>query len=61
MPIIEEHLNIVYHCRRTQGQQSENITRNFIRFLSFACGLPEIRLIVAGKLEMWLINPKISR
>ena len=54
--VVKEQLN-----RRTQGQQSENITRNFIRFLSFACGLPEIRLIVAGKLEMWLINPKISR
>ena len=47
--------------RRTQGQQSENITRNFIRLLTFASGLPEIRKAVAVKLEMWLINPKISR
>ena len=44
----------------TLGQQSE-LTRNFIRFLTFACGVPEVRLIVASKLEIWLINPKIAR
>ena len=54
--VVKEQLN-----RRTQGQQSENITRNFIRLLTFAAGLPEIRKEVAAKLEMWLINPKISR
>ena len=54
--VVREQLN-----RRTQGQQSENITRNFIRLLTFAAGLPEIRKEVAAKLEMWLINPKISR
>ena len=54
--IVKEQLN-----RRSQSQQNENITKNFIRFLTFSCGLQEIRLIVAGKLEMWLINPKISR
>ena len=54
--VVKEQLN-----RRTQGQQSENITRNFIRLLTFATGLAEIRLLVASKLEMWLINPKISR
>ena len=54
--VVREQLN-----RRTQGQQSENITRNFIRLLTFASGLPEIRKEVAVKLEMWLINPKISR
>ena len=31
------------------------------RFLTFTCGLPELRHLVVGKLEMWLINPKISR
>ena len=54
--IVKEQLN-----RRSQSQQNENITKNFIRFLTFSCGLPEVRLIVASKLEMWLINPKISR
>ena len=54
--IVKEQIN-----RRSQGQQSENITKNFIRFLTFACGLVDIRLTVANKLEMWLINPKISR
>ena len=54
--IVKEQIN-----RRSQGQQSENITKNFIRFLTFACGLVDIRNTVANKLEMWLINPKISR
>ena len=31
--VVKEQLN-----RRTQGQQGENITRNFIRLLTFACG-----------------------
>ena len=54
--VVKEQLN-----RRTQGQQGENITRNFIRLLTFACGVPEIRLLVASKLDVWLMNPKISR
>ena len=54
--IVKDQLN-----RRSQGQGVENITRNFIRFLTFACGLGEVRQIVTGKLEMWLMNPKISR
>ena len=68
---VKEQLN-----RRQQGQTTENITRNFIRldsrtiifyqsspfrFLTFACGLVEVRLAASQKLEMWLINPKLSR
>jgi len=53
MNIVREQLN------RRQG--TENITRNFIKFLTSACGLPEIRLLVVSKLEMWLMNPKVSR
>jgi hypothetical protein len=33
----------------------------YIRFLTYACGLPELRHHVVSKLEMWLMNPKISR
>eukprot|EP00092_Neocalanus_flemingeri_P015764 GFUD01017066.1.p1 GENE.GFUD01017066.1~~GFUD01017066.1.p1 ORF type:complete len:2079 (+),score=577.03 GFUD01017066.1:73-6309(+) len=54
--IVKEQLT-----RRSQGQGVENITRNFIRFLTFACGLGEVRQVVTAKLEMWLMNPKISR
>jgi len=52
--IVKEQLT-----RRSQGQG--DITRNFIRFLTFACGLGEVRQVVTGKMEMWLMNPKISR
>jgi len=47
--------------RRQQGQGTENITRNFIKFLTFACGSGEVRQLAASKLEMWMMNPKISR
>ena len=41
LTIVKDQLN-----RRSQGQGVENITRNFIRFLTFACGLGEVRQIV---------------
>ena len=44
---------------RRQG--TDNITRNFIKFLTTACGLLEVRTLVVAKLEMWIMNPKISR
>lgn len=53
MEVVREHLN------RRQG--SDNITRNFLRFLTSACGLPEVRLIVMSKIEMWVMSPKVSK
>ena len=47
--------------RRQQGQGTENITRNFIRFLTYACGSAEVRQVASSRLEMWMMNPKISR
>ena len=51
--VVKEQFN------RRQG--TDNITRNFIKFLTNACGLLEIRSMVVQKLEMWIMNPKISR
>ena len=51
--VVKEQFN------RRQG--TDNITRNFIKFLTTACGLLEIRHLVVPKLEMWIMNPKISR
>ena len=31
------------------------------RFLTFACGSPEVRQLASSRLEMWMMNPKISR
>merc|ERR1719427_701510 len=53
MNTVREQLN------RRQG--ADNITRNFLRFLTYACGLQEVRHLVVHKLEMWLINQKICR
>jgi len=53
MDIVHEQLN------RRQGQ--DNITRNFLKFLSSVCGIVDVRQIVISKLEMWIMNPKISR
>lgn len=51
---------IFYFSYRRQGG-SDNITRNFIKFLTSVCGLLEVRHMVLPKLEMWIMNPKISR
>jgi len=45
----------------TRRQGTDNITRNFLKFLTSACGLPEVRLTVIPKIEMWVMNPKVSR
>ncbi|XP_040574316.1 integrator complex subunit 1 [Lepeophtheirus salmonis] len=55
MEIVREQLN-----RRSQG---ENVTKNFLKFLTNACGLIEVRLAVMPKIEVWMMNihQKISR
>ncbi|CAH0389258.1 unnamed protein product [Bemisia tabaci] len=51
--VIRDQLN------RRQGV--ENMTRNVIKLLSAACGLAEVRAMVAPRLEVWLQNPKLMR
>ncbi len=53
LDVVREQFN------RRQG--TDNITRNFVKFLSNVCGIIEIRQMVVPKLEMWIMNPKISR
>lgn len=51
MEVVREHLN------RRQG--SDNITRNFLRFLTSACGLPEVSLsitLICNKLTRSLLK-----
>ena len=57
-----EHMVVeVVREQFNRRQGTDNITRNFIKFLTTACGLLEIRHLVVPKLEMWIMNPKISR
>ncbi|XP_050499679.1 integrator complex subunit 1 [Diabrotica virgifera virgifera] len=42
-------------------QQPETITKNFVRFLSTACGLVEIRIIAVSRIETWLHNHKLMK
>lgn len=42
-------------------QQPETITKNFVRFLSIACGLVEIRIIAVSRIESWLHNHKLMK
>lgn len=37
------------------------INRNFLKMLTSLCGLSEVRLIIASRLEAWLQNPKLMR
>ncbi|KAJ9601644.1 hypothetical protein L9F63_000177 [Diploptera punctata] len=53
MDAVREQLN--------RRQPAENITRNFLRLLSASCGLVEVRILSAPRLEMWLQNPKLMR
>jgi len=36
------------------------VSRNLLRFLTTAAGLPDIRLKVAQKIEGWIQNPKVG-
>ncbi|XP_021917589.1 integrator complex subunit 1 [Zootermopsis nevadensis] len=53
MDAVREQLN--------RRQSPENITRNFLRLLSASCGLVEVRVTTAPRLEIWLQNPKLMR
>lgn len=56
---------IILECIKEQitrrQQQPEAITKNFVRFLSTACGLVEIRLIAVSRIETWLHNHKLMK
>lgn len=42
-------------------QSTEGISRNLLKLLSISAGILEIRVMVAGKLEVWLQNAKLVR
>ena len=46
---------------RRQQPVTDVITRNFLKFLASTAGIPEIRVLAAQRLELWISNPKLSR
>ncbi|BES89143.1 integrator complex subunit [Nesidiocoris tenuis] len=45
----------------TRRQSTDLINRNFLKMLNSLCGVGEVRLLVASRLENWLQNPKLVR
>lgn len=39
---------------------ADNVSRNLLKFLITAVGFPELRLLVAQKIDSWIQNPKVS-
>ncbi|KAL0272623.1 UNVERIFIED_CONTAM: hypothetical protein PYX00_005524 [Menopon gallinae] len=52
---------IIMDIQLNRRQTPESVTRNYLKLLSSACGLVEIRYSAAPKLEMWLQNPKLMK
>uniref|UniRef100_A0A182NU73 Uncharacterized protein n=1 Tax=Anopheles dirus TaxID=7168 RepID=A0A182NU73_9DIPT len=53
MDAVKDQLN------RRQGPECS--TKNFLRFLSLACGILEVRAFVVPRLEMWIHNGKLVK
>ena len=60
-PTIKSLKAYILHLVGEQMGRHGDISRNFLRFLTTAAGLPDIRLKVAQKVEGWIQNPKVSK
>lgn len=38
---------------------ADNVSRNLLKFLITSVGFPELRLLVAQKIDSWIQNPKV--
>ena len=38
---------------------TDNVSKSLLRFFTVAVGLPELRLLVAQKVDSWMQNPKV--
>lgn len=59
--VVEQIVTEAIKEQLLRRQAPENTTRNFLRMLSATCGLVEVRLTAAQRLETWLQNPKLTR
>lgn len=59
--VVEQIVLEVIKEQLARRQQPETISKNFVRFLSTACGLVEIRVIAVSRIETWLHNHKLMK
>ncbi|KAH7957411.1 hypothetical protein HPB52_018572 [Rhipicephalus sanguineus] len=57
---IEHYILEVIH-EQLNRRQPMDISKNLLRLLVSACGISEVRSLVAHRLETWLQNPKLTR
>lgn len=57
---IEHYMLEVIH-EQLNRRQPMDISKNLLRLLVSACGISEVRSLVAHRLETWLQNPKLTR
>ncbi|XP_064459431.1 integrator complex subunit 1-like [Ornithodoros turicata] len=57
---IEQYILEIIHEQLTRRQPMD-ISKNLLRLLICACGISEVRSLVAHRLETWLQNPKLTR
>ncbi|XP_077510798.1 integrator complex subunit 1 [Amblyomma americanum] len=57
---IEHYILEVIH-EQLNRRQPMDISKNLLRLLVCACGISEVRSLVAHRLETWLQNPKLTR
>lgn len=57
---VEQYILEVIH-EQLNRRQPMDISKNLLRLLICACGISEVRSLVAHRLETWLQNPKLTR
>lgn len=56
---VRDYVEEVIRDLVTRRQPMDNVSRNVLRVLGSTCGISEIRLLVAQRLELWIQNPKV--
>ncbi|XP_053212100.1 integrator complex subunit 1-like [Panonychus citri] len=59
--VVYDYVYDIINEQLTRRQVPSEINRNVLKLLISTVGIPQIRLLVAQKLEIWLQNPKLSR
>lgn len=52
-------LQLVNEQLSRHNMPADNVSRNLLKFLINAVGFPELRLLVAQKIDSWIQNPKV--
>ncbi len=52
-------LQLVTEQLGRHNMPADNVSRNLLKFLITSVGFPELRLLVAQKIDSWIQNPKV--